>query len=664
MPLDAIVEAAVERSRSSGQPLLGLAVRRLYQESQFDPALSIVMTAILSQSASPEQRAAFAVYIKKVKKQLKIEDASARRLQKSLGTSSTLGSSNSTIETDYSVPPTIGSPGSRTPPHPPPSLNFYPFPASVSTFRPPQSSPTSTTTHQSSLQSSLRSTTPPYPPLQHPSSHLTNGVDAGAVEDEMVSTRRQVALAETAAGSTPAAPIPATTAPTQPTDSSAIVTLAATRAAGSRKMRAHSSTSRTPHPASSGETHSAQDTATNSPATDGHSPRITAPTTPPATSIEVIDDTAEPTTEPSPRRKTRHAKAQKIAQLDAESAATPLSSPKLISSSAHLPAKPSPRRSRRKSAVPATAPAAKASRTLSAPPAEFVAGTLTSEDETETLALKAPEGSGRATTTGGLIRGEHQQPSSSLAEEAVDSEGLTPAENPTSLGSTPLSSTSPPADTSQPTGASIPPHTRSGSVSSLSDIDENLIDEGPPPDSPPRAAKGRGSNTRLTITQKGKQKKPFDNGIGSKQPRGGKRAAAEADIVDEETANKRQKKLEEFQTSLSKRKATYDSAVIVEESAFRFDPDYEHNGVRNRTDESRNSSVAPATEPLPAPTLSTTRATLDPVGPSRRTRGPRQQHVDPISANAPNFSAGPSTPRSDRGEPATKKRKGARTKTS
>jgi hypothetical protein len=652
MPVDAVVEAAVERSRSLGQPFLGLALKRLYQESQHDPTLSVVLTAILHQKASPEQHEQFALQIKKVKKQLKVEEASARRLQKALGTSPH-GSSKSTIGPRHSAPSTIESPGSRTPPHPPPPLSFYPFPASVSTFRPAQ--PFLSQLHQ-------RSTTPPFPPSQ-PLSYFPNG--AGAIDDKMVSTRsgRDTDAAPVPAPASNNAPIatnsiPAPVTLSQPTVSSATIASAGPRTPGSRKASVGARASRTTPPAESGSILQPTVTESDAPVTNGRSPDPVAPASPPIASIEVADDAPAPTPEPVQTRKTRNAKNSK------PNAVAPSSK---LTSTTEQPVQSSPRRSRRKSTAPL-----KATRRMSETPSEHIVVPVTSEDEREQVTLIADDGSPISTTVGAVIRGDHRRRRSTQLEDtqATDSENIDVTAGPTPAGTSPLGSTPPPVDTpiladDAPTASDEAlQRTRAGSaasLSSLSDIDEVLIDEGPPsqPDSPPRAMRGRGKNTRLTLTNKSKPKKhPSSSGIGFKASRAnGKRPATEAPEPSEEVVRKRQRVLEDLQAENTRNKAGFQAAYTRAVSTDRFAPEYEH--IRS---ESRDPSVTPK---LPAQ-VSSIRTTLAAVAPSRRTRGEssRQPQIDALSANAPDFSAGPSTPRSELGEPAKKKRKGARTKTS
>jgi hypothetical protein len=725
MPLDAVVDAAVERSRSMGQPILGLAIKRLYQESQHDPALSVVLTAILHQDASKEQHEEFTLQIKKVKKQLKVEEANVRRLEKekTMGTSAH-GPPKSTIAPRYSGPSTIGSPGSRTPPHPPPPLlNFYPFPASISTFRPSQSS------HH---HSSIRSTTPPYPP-SHPTPSSTNG--AGAVEDTMVKTRSGRDLdippaatasnadtittpapvaahdaipapiaapgTDTASITTPdaapasdiapgvdststAAPDAALTAATTPdavptstttpnnglastadsatgstSTSSAIAPLvmddsSTTRTAGTRKARATSHASRSAPVTGSESSFTSNITANDPPATNGdltgRSSQPVAAPSPPVASIEVAEDAPAPGGDPVPRRRTRNAKAIRTA--------AGASSPKL-NKSASQPAQSSPRRSRRKSTAPGSVPP-KATRQASENSSEPDVGPVIPEDELEPVTVMGDDGSTIKTTVGALIRGENKRQSGN-APETADSGILTASANPTPVGTSPVASTLSPVDTPVESDE-VQQRNRSGSGGSLSslglsDVDEALIDEGPPsqPDSPPRTTKGRGGNTRLTVTHKGKQKKT------------GKRPAADAELSDEpdpEVTRKRQKRLTELQARNEENKSTFAAASHRGESAFRFDPDYAASDIQIRA-----GSRVTHTTPKVTVQVSSERTTSAPVFSSRRTRGggggdsSKQPQIDPLTANAPDLGPGPSTPRSQPGEQGTKKRK-ARTKTS
>ncbi|MCJ1307419.1 hypothetical protein MMC25_001065 [Agyrium rufum] len=76
--LKPIVDSAVERSVDIGRPSLGLAVRRLYEQSFGDPNLATLLTAILSQRPTPIQSEEFQKFINRSRKEMKAEKKSRR----------------------------------------------------------------------------------------------------------------------------------------------------------------------------------------------------------------------------------------------------------------------------------------------------------------------------------------------------------------------------------------------------------------------------------------------------------------------------------------------------------------------------------------------------------------------------------------------------------
>lgn len=68
-----IVDSAVKRASDLGNVDLGLAIRKLYNESLHDQALARLLDAVLSQRQTPQQAATFQVYVKKARKKLKRE---------------------------------------------------------------------------------------------------------------------------------------------------------------------------------------------------------------------------------------------------------------------------------------------------------------------------------------------------------------------------------------------------------------------------------------------------------------------------------------------------------------------------------------------------------------------------------------------------------------
>lgn len=81
--LQQIVESAISRSRELGDPALGLALRRLYEESLRNTVLNDLLEAILSQRPSSHQTAEFQSYIKAARRQMKEGDDSAKRSKRS-----------------------------------------------------------------------------------------------------------------------------------------------------------------------------------------------------------------------------------------------------------------------------------------------------------------------------------------------------------------------------------------------------------------------------------------------------------------------------------------------------------------------------------------------------------------------------------------------------
>ena len=75
--LEAVVEAAVHKSREVGNPGIGLAIKQIFIESLHNKRLSELLDAILAQKTTQEQTKEFQSYVKKARKALKarkIED--------------------------------------------------------------------------------------------------------------------------------------------------------------------------------------------------------------------------------------------------------------------------------------------------------------------------------------------------------------------------------------------------------------------------------------------------------------------------------------------------------------------------------------------------------------------------------------------------------------
>ena len=84
-----VVDSAVERSRELGNELLGLAIRRLFEESLQNRTMAELLDAVLSQNLTHRQITDFQAYIKIARKQIKAEDnKSIRSSNMALGSSS------------------------------------------------------------------------------------------------------------------------------------------------------------------------------------------------------------------------------------------------------------------------------------------------------------------------------------------------------------------------------------------------------------------------------------------------------------------------------------------------------------------------------------------------------------------------------------------------
>ena len=106
-----VVESAVERARELGNELLGLAVRRLFEDSLTNKTLAELLDAVLSQKPSPRQAADFQAYVRIARKQIKAETSNPRRSSvMATGGSSGSASKSPSKSVDRSGAPTIGSP--------------------------------------------------------------------------------------------------------------------------------------------------------------------------------------------------------------------------------------------------------------------------------------------------------------------------------------------------------------------------------------------------------------------------------------------------------------------------------------------------------------------------------------------------------------------------
>ena len=74
-----VVESAVQRSKELGNEILGLAVRKLFEESLQNRTLADLLDAVLSQRPTQRQAADFQAYIKIARKQIKSESGQSKR---------------------------------------------------------------------------------------------------------------------------------------------------------------------------------------------------------------------------------------------------------------------------------------------------------------------------------------------------------------------------------------------------------------------------------------------------------------------------------------------------------------------------------------------------------------------------------------------------------
>lgn len=82
-----VVESAVERANELGNPELGLAVKRLYDESLSNRTLADLLDAVLGQRPTPRQAADFQGYIKAARKQIKAQKGTVRNSSRKISKS-------------------------------------------------------------------------------------------------------------------------------------------------------------------------------------------------------------------------------------------------------------------------------------------------------------------------------------------------------------------------------------------------------------------------------------------------------------------------------------------------------------------------------------------------------------------------------------------------
>lgn len=105
--LEAVVEAAVHKSKEVGNPGIGLAIKQIFIESLHNKRLSELLDAILAQKTTQEQTKEFQSYVKKARKALKarkIEDS--RREKQDLVVKGTQELPKQTEVSRANLPPT------------------------------------------------------------------------------------------------------------------------------------------------------------------------------------------------------------------------------------------------------------------------------------------------------------------------------------------------------------------------------------------------------------------------------------------------------------------------------------------------------------------------------------------------------------------------------
>lgn len=90
-----VVDSAVERANELGNPELGLAVKRLYDESLSNRTLADLLDAVLGQRPTPRQAADFQGYIKAARKQIKAQKGTIRNSSRKISKSTSKSPSKS-----------------------------------------------------------------------------------------------------------------------------------------------------------------------------------------------------------------------------------------------------------------------------------------------------------------------------------------------------------------------------------------------------------------------------------------------------------------------------------------------------------------------------------------------------------------------------------------
>lgn len=122
--LETVVNSAVARSYEIGNPVLGLAVKKLFDESLGNRTLADLLDAVLSQRPTARQAADFQAYIKVARKQIKAQNSARDPIRRSSGVGIAPSSKSSSKSPSKSVRRGVAgeiriSEEEATPSHPP-----------------------------------------------------------------------------------------------------------------------------------------------------------------------------------------------------------------------------------------------------------------------------------------------------------------------------------------------------------------------------------------------------------------------------------------------------------------------------------------------------------------------------------------------------------------
>ena len=108
--LKEVVDSAVERSRQLGNPILGLAIKKLWEESLHNRTLAELLDAVLSGKTTPRQKTDFQTYIKIARKQIKLETRGITHSPSNMGLTANSNSKSPSKSARLSVARQIGTP--------------------------------------------------------------------------------------------------------------------------------------------------------------------------------------------------------------------------------------------------------------------------------------------------------------------------------------------------------------------------------------------------------------------------------------------------------------------------------------------------------------------------------------------------------------------------